>query len=35
MKIDYSTLTLTEDEVNNDTEASASSIATLNSLTLS
>lgn len=35
MKIDYSTLTLTEDEVNNDTEASTSSIATLNSLTLS
>lgn len=35
MKIDYSTLTLTEDEINNDTEASTSSIATLNSLTLS
>jgi replicative DNA helicase len=35
MKIDYSTLTLTEDEVNNDTEASTSSIATLNNLTIS
>jgi replicative DNA helicase len=35
MKIDYSTLTLTEDEINNDTEASTSSIATLNNLNIS
>ncbi|NBP02025.1 MAG: hypothetical protein EBU90_18225 [Proteobacteria bacterium] len=35
MKIDYSTLTLTEDESNNETEASTSSIATLNNLALS
>jgi replicative DNA helicase len=34
MKIDYSTLTLTEDEINNDTEASTSSIATLTNLSL-
>lgn len=34
MKIDYSTLTLTEDETTNDTEASTSSIATLNNLAL-
>jgi replicative DNA helicase len=35
MKIDYSTLTITEDEVNNETEASTSSIATLANLSLS
>lgn len=35
MKIDYSTLTITEDETNNETEASTSSIATLNNLSLS
>jgi replicative DNA helicase len=35
MKIDYSTLTITEDEANNETDASASSIATLTNLTLS
>jgi replicative DNA helicase len=35
MKIDYSTLTLTEDENTNDTEASTSTIATLNNLALS
>lgn len=35
MRIDYSTLTLTEDEVNNETEASTSSISTLTDLSLS
>jgi len=34
MKIDYSTLTLTEDAVSNETEASTSSVVTLNSLNL-
>ncbi|NDG29117.1 hypothetical protein EB118_03330 [bacterium] len=35
MKIDYSTLTITEDEINNETEASTSSIATLANLSMS
>jgi len=35
MRIDYSTLTLTEDEINNETEASTSSISTLTNLSLS
>ena len=34
MKIDYSTLTITEDEHINDTEASTSSISTLAKLAL-
>jgi len=34
MRIDYSTLTLTEDEINNETEASTSSISTLSNLSL-
>lgn len=34
MRIDYSTLTLTEDEINNETEASNSSLSTLTNLSL-
>ena len=34
MRIDYSTLTLTEDEINNETEASNSSLSTLANLSI-